>query len=173
MRGHPDAVAQRYCDRGMARLRCVVLAQSRRSGSALRPGVLCRSFAICGLTIGFSMNRVRICMVCLALTAIACGCGGRGGVTKTTQLPAAARPVALEATREQILDRYNSLAHNLQSIECHRRAEAFGRVCLYGCHQRISRSKSIPVGLSSVQYPYDWSSSHCRNHRIRHGQRRA
>ncbi len=62
------------------------------------------------------MNRVRICMVCLALTAIVCGCGGRGVVTKTTQVPAAARPVALEATREQILDRYNSLAHNLQSL---------------------------------------------------------
>jgi hypothetical protein len=56
-------------------------------------------------------------MVCLTLTAVACGCGGRGGVTKTTQVPVAARPAALEATREQIQDRYNSLAHTLQSLD--------------------------------------------------------
>ena len=45
-----------------------------------------------------------------------CGCGGRGGVTKTTQRAPAARPVALEATREQVLERYNSLARGLQSL---------------------------------------------------------
>jgi len=63
------------------------------------------------------MNRVRNCMVCLTLSVVACGCGGRGGVTKTTNVPPATRPVALEATSEQLLNRYNSLAHNLQSID--------------------------------------------------------
>jgi hypothetical protein len=56
-------------------------------------------------------------MVCLTLSALACGCGGRGGVTKTTNVPVATRPAALEATSEQLLDRYNSLARNLQSLD--------------------------------------------------------
>jgi hypothetical protein len=55
-------------------------------------------------------------MVLLTLSAISCGCGGRGGVTKTTTIPPATRPVALEAIQEQLLDRYNSLARNLQSL---------------------------------------------------------
>ncbi|MGB7435891.1 MAG: hypothetical protein WBR26_09365 [Candidatus Acidiferrum sp.] len=63
------------------------------------------------------MNRVRNCMVCLTLSAITCGCGGHPGVTKTTTVPPSARPVALEATREQLLDRYNSMARGLQSID--------------------------------------------------------
>ena len=62
------------------------------------------------------MNLVRKCTVCLTLSALACGCGGRGGVTKTTSVPPNARPIALEATPEQLLDRYNSLARNLQSL---------------------------------------------------------
>ena len=62
------------------------------------------------------MNLVWKCTVCLTLSALACGCGGRGGVTKTTTVPPAARPVALEATPEQLLDRYNFLARNLQSL---------------------------------------------------------
>lgn len=61
------------------------------------------------------MNRVRTCMVCLTLSALACGCGGRA-VKKTTTVPAAARPVAQEASQEQILDRYNALAQGLQSV---------------------------------------------------------
>lgn len=55
-------------------------------------------------------------MVCLTLPALAWGCGGRGAVKKTTTVPAATRPVALEASREQILDRYNALAQGLQSV---------------------------------------------------------
>jgi hypothetical protein len=65
----------------------------------------------------FSMNLARKCMVCLTLSAMACGCGGRVGVVKTTNVPAISRPVALEATPEQLLDRYNSLASNLQSLD--------------------------------------------------------
>jgi hypothetical protein len=55
-------------------------------------------------------------MVCLALSALACGCGGKA-VTKTTNVPAAARPVVQQSTQEQLLDRYNSLARNLQSLD--------------------------------------------------------
>lgn len=62
------------------------------------------------------MNLARKCTVCLTLSALACGCGGRSGVTKTTKIPSATRPVALDATPEQLLDRYNSLARNLQSL---------------------------------------------------------
>lgn len=56
-------------------------------------------------------------MVLLTLSALACGCGGRGGVTKTTNIPPAARPVYLDASREQLLDRYNALAQNLQTLD--------------------------------------------------------
>lgn len=56
-------------------------------------------------------------MVLLTLSALACGCGGRGGVTKTTNIPLAARPVYLDASREQLLDRYNALAQNLQTLD--------------------------------------------------------
>ena len=62
------------------------------------------------------MNSVWKCTVWLTLSALACGCGGRGGVTKTTTIPPAMRPVYLEATPEELLDRYNTLARNLQSL---------------------------------------------------------
>jgi len=53
----------------------------------------------------------------LTVSAAACGCGvGRGGVVKTTTVPAAIRPLAKEATQEELLDRYNTLARNLRSI---------------------------------------------------------
>jgi len=63
------------------------------------------------------MNSARKCMVLLTLSALACGCGGRGGVVKTTNVPPGARPVYLEASRDELLDRYNALAHNLQSLD--------------------------------------------------------
>jgi len=62
------------------------------------------------------MKLVRKCTVWLALSALAGGCGGHGGVTKTTTVPAAMRPVALEATPEELLDRYNAVARSLQSL---------------------------------------------------------
>jgi hypothetical protein len=63
------------------------------------------------------MNLARNCTFYLTLSALACTSGCRGAVTKTTTIPPAARPVALEAAPEQLLDRYNSLAHNLQSLD--------------------------------------------------------
>jgi hypothetical protein len=56
-------------------------------------------------------------MVLLTLSALACGCGEHTGVTKTINIPPSSRPVYLEATREDLLDRYNALAHNLQSLD--------------------------------------------------------
>jgi hypothetical protein len=55
-------------------------------------------------------------MVCLTVSALAWGCGGRGGVTKTTTVPPASRPIALEASHEQLQERYNALANGLQSL---------------------------------------------------------
>ena len=52
----------------------------------------------------------------MTLSALACASGCHSAVTKTTNVPPATRPVALEATSEQLLDRYNSLARNLQSL---------------------------------------------------------
>jgi outer membrane lipoprotein-sorting protein len=62
------------------------------------------------------MNSAQKCTVLLTLSAVACGCGGHPEVTKTTTVPPAARPVYMEATPEQLLDRYNGLARSLQSI---------------------------------------------------------
>jgi hypothetical protein len=56
-------------------------------------------------------------MFFLTVSAFACGCAGRSGVVKTTNVPVASRPVYLEASREELLDRYNALAHNLQSLD--------------------------------------------------------
>ena len=56
-------------------------------------------------------------MVLLTLSAFACGCASRTGITKTTTVPVTLRPVALVASREQLLDSYNALARNLQSLD--------------------------------------------------------
>lgn len=55
-------------------------------------------------------------MLCLTLSALAAGCNSHGAIKKTTNVPPATRPVALEASPEQILDGYNALAQNLQSL---------------------------------------------------------
>ena len=62
------------------------------------------------------MNFVRKCLLWASLSALAGGCGGHSGVTKSSTVPAALRPVALEASEEQLLDRYNGFARNLQSL---------------------------------------------------------
>jgi len=62
------------------------------------------------------MKFARKCTVWLTVSAIACGCGGHGGVVKTTKVPAPSRPVALEATPEQLLDRYNAFARSVQTV---------------------------------------------------------
>jgi outer membrane lipoprotein-sorting protein len=63
------------------------------------------------------MKSVQKCAVLLTSSALACGCGGGSGVKKTTSVPPAVRPVYLQATSDELLGRYNALAHNLSSID--------------------------------------------------------
>lgn len=53
-------------------------------------------------------RRVKTCMTLLTLTALSCGCGSSRVVTSHTVV--AEKPVAKEATREELLDRYNQAA---------------------------------------------------------------
>ena len=48
------------------------------------------------------------------VAAICCGCATR--VSTKKNIPAAFRPVALEATREELLEKYNGAAHGVKSI---------------------------------------------------------
>jgi len=54
-------------------------------------------------------------MILVTVSAAACGCGH--AVTKSTKVPVAERPVAREASEEELLDRYNALARDLKSID--------------------------------------------------------
>jgi hypothetical protein len=60
------------------------------------------------------MQHVWKCMVLLTLSVIACGCGGH--VHQITTVPAAQRPVAKDATENELLDRYNALARGVQTV---------------------------------------------------------
>jgi len=53
-------------------------------------------------------------MILLTVSATTCSCGG--AVKTTTKVPVAERPVAREASEEELLDRYNAEAHSLQTI---------------------------------------------------------
>jgi len=65
----------------------------------------------------FFMKSAQNCIVWLTLAAIAGGCGKGSGVKSIKNVPAAERPVALEATPEDLLERYNTLARSLQSLD--------------------------------------------------------
>ncbi len=60
------------------------------------------------------MSRVCFCMVLLAVSLAACGCGGQ--VHQVTTVPPTQRAVAQEATEEQLLERYNTFARGVQSV---------------------------------------------------------
>lgn len=60
-------------------------------------------------------RRLRSCMVLATLAAISCGCGGHV-VTNHQEIPQAVRPVALDATREELLAKYNQMAFSVQSL---------------------------------------------------------
>ena len=61
------------------------------------------------------MKCVRTWMAVATVAAISCSCAATHVSTKT-KLPAAARPVALEASREELLEKYNAVAHGVRSI---------------------------------------------------------
>jgi len=52
----------------------------------------------------------------LATVAVFSGCATKNGVTKQTGMPVAARPIAREASREELLDKYNAFASNVKSL---------------------------------------------------------
>ena len=54
-------------------------------------------------------------MVWVTLASFSCGCGARTIKTSTTLSPQA-KPVVRDATREELLDKYNQIAHAVQSV---------------------------------------------------------
>ncbi len=60
------------------------------------------------------MRRVKTCMVLLTLAAISCGCPGGRVVTGHTVI--SQRPVAKEATREELLEAYNLIARGTKTL---------------------------------------------------------
>jgi hypothetical protein len=54
-------------------------------------------------------------MAVATVAAISCGCGSHV-VTKTTVTQGAAKPVAKEATREELIERYNAVARGVQTL---------------------------------------------------------
>ena len=60
------------------------------------------------------MRRGFACMVAVTVAAICCGCGG--SVKTTHNLPAAQVIVVKDATREELLDKYNAMATGVKSV---------------------------------------------------------
>lgn len=61
------------------------------------------------------MRCVWTCLFLATLAAISCSCHGPV-VIGHRQIPAAERPVAKEATREELLDAYNAIARNVKTL---------------------------------------------------------
>jgi hypothetical protein len=61
------------------------------------------------------MKRIWKSMILVTVSAAAGGCPRT--VTKSTKVPTAERPVAREASEEELLDRYNALARGLKSTD--------------------------------------------------------
>jgi hypothetical protein len=59
--------------------------------------------------------RVLTWMAWATLASFSCGCGGRTIKTSTT-LPPRAKPVVLDATRDELLDKYNEIARNVKTV---------------------------------------------------------
>lgn len=62
------------------------------------------------------MRCVQTCLFVATLAAISCGCHGAGAVTGHKEIPIAQRPVAKDATREELLSAYNAIARNLKTL---------------------------------------------------------
>jgi outer membrane lipoprotein-sorting protein len=61
------------------------------------------------------MRCVRTCLLSATLAAISCGCHGRA-VTGRTVVPQSERPLAKDATREELLSAYNAIARNMKTV---------------------------------------------------------
>jgi outer membrane lipoprotein-sorting protein len=62
------------------------------------------------------MTRVRTCMILTTLAVISCACHTNTGVTSTTKYPLGTVPVIKDATREELLDLYNSIARGTKTL---------------------------------------------------------
>lgn len=60
-------------------------------------------------------KRVLVCMVALTVTAISGACGGRA-IKQTTRLAPEEKPILKDATREELLDKYNQIATGVKSV---------------------------------------------------------
>jgi outer membrane lipoprotein-sorting protein len=65
-------------------------------------------------TVGLNI-RVVTWMVWATLASFSCGCGGRGIKTTTTLSPHA-KPVVRDATRDELLDKYNEIARSVKNV---------------------------------------------------------
>ena len=61
------------------------------------------------------MRCVESCLLLATLAAISCGCHGRT-ITGHTVIRQGERPVAKDATREELLDSYNTIARNIKTL---------------------------------------------------------
>lgn len=60
-------------------------------------------------------KRALVWLVCLTLTPFPYACQG-ARIKTTTKIPESAKPVIKDATREELLDKYNEIARNVKSI---------------------------------------------------------
>lgn len=64
-----------------------------------------------------SLNRrVLACAVGATLAAFSSGCHGGGAVSTKTTLPQSAKPMVRDATREELLDKYNQIAQGVKTV---------------------------------------------------------
>ena len=61
------------------------------------------------------MRCVETCLLAATLAAISCGCHGKT-ITSHRQIPASERPLAKDATREELLAAYNAIARNTKTL---------------------------------------------------------
>jgi len=59
--------------------------------------------------------RVLAWMVWATVAAFSCGCGG-GAIKKTTKVTPEAKPVVRDASREELLEKYNEIARGIKSV---------------------------------------------------------
>jgi outer membrane lipoprotein-sorting protein len=62
------------------------------------------------------MRRVQTCVLLATVAAISCGCGARNGVRNTIVVPPSQKPVAKDASREELLDLYNQIARGIKTL---------------------------------------------------------
>ena len=60
-------------------------------------------------------RRVLVCMVAATLAGITCACGGRA-IKRTTTLAPQEKPIVRDATREELLGKYNQIAEAVRSV---------------------------------------------------------